>query len=62
MRARKLVLIALLAALLLVVQVSLAVLPNIELVSLLIILYTVVFSLKTTLWVTGVFILLEGLI
>ena len=62
MRAKELVLVALLSALLLVVQVSLAFLPNIELVSLLIILYTIVFSIRITLWVTGVFILLEGLI
>lgn len=61
-RVRELILSALLAALLMVVQISLAVVPNIELVSLLLILYTVVFSFRITFWVTGVFLLLEGLV
>ncbi len=57
----ELVLLALLSALLLVVQVSLAVLPNIELVSLLIIIYTLYFR-KKTLYIIYIFALLEGLI
>ena len=58
---KELVLIALLAALLLVSQVGLAFLPNIEVVSLLIILYTLFFK-KKTLYIIYIFALLEGLI
>lgn len=58
---KELVLIALLAALLLVSQVGLAFLPNIEVVSLLIILYTLFFR-KKTLYIIYIFALLEGLI
>lgn len=58
---KNIVLFALLAALLLIAQVALAPLPNIELVSLLIILYTVVLQ-KKTLYIIYVFVLLEGLI
>ena len=52
---------ALLGALLLVVQVALAFLPNIELVSLLIIVYTTVFGIKALI-PTGVFVIGEFLI
>ncbi|MDL2295740.1 hypothetical protein LJC18_02910 [Lachnospiraceae bacterium OttesenSCG-928-E19] len=48
------------AALLLVGQVGLAFLPNIEVVSLLIIIYTLVFE-KRTLYIIYVFALLEGM-
>ena len=58
---KELVLIALLSALLLVAQVGLAFLPNIEVVSLLIILYTLFFK-KKTLYIIYIFALLEGLI
>ena len=58
---RELVLLSLLAALLLVAQVALAFLPNIEVVSILIILYTLFFK-KKTLYVIYLFALLEGLI
>lgn len=49
------------SALLLVAQVAMAVLPNIELVSLLVIVYTLVFKRKTIL-IIYIFALLEGLI
>ena len=58
---KELVLIALLSAVLLVSQVALAVLPNIEVVSLLVILYTLFFK-KKTLYIIYIFALLEGLI
>ena len=58
---KELVLIALLSALLIVAQVGLAFLPNIEVVSLLIILYTLFFK-KKTLYVIYIFALLQGLI
>jgi len=58
---RELVLLSLLAALLLVGQVAFAVLPNIEVVSILIIIYTLFFK-KKTLYVIYLFALLEGLI
>lgn len=58
---KDLVLIALLSALLLVLQVGLAFLPNIEVVSLLIIIYTLFFK-KKTLYIIYIFALLEGLI
>lgn len=58
---KNIVLFALLSALLLIAQIALAPLPNIELVSLLIILYTVVLQ-KKTLYIIYVFALLEGLI
>ena len=58
---KELVLIALLSALLLVAQVGLAFLPNIEVVSLLVILYTLFFK-KKTLYIIYIFALLEGLI
>ncbi len=58
---RELVAMALLSALLLGVQVALAALPNIELVSLLVVLYTLFFRWKALL-IIYVFVLLEGLI
>lgn len=58
---KELVLIALLSAVLLVSQVGLAFLPNIEVVSLLVILYTLFFK-KKTLYIIYIFALLEGLI
>ena len=58
---KELVLIALLSALLIVAQVGLAFLPNIEVVSILIILYTLFFK-KKTLYVIYIFALLQGLI
>lgn len=58
---KSIVLFALLSALLLITQIALAPLPNIELVSLLIILYTVVLQ-KKNLYIIYVFALLEGLI
>ena len=58
---KELVLIALLSALLLVSQVGLAFLPNIEVVSLLVILFTLFFK-KKTLYIIYIFALLEGLI
>ena len=59
--ARDIVICALLAALLLVLQVALGFLPNIEVVSLLIIIYTLTLQ-KRTLWIIYVFALLEGLV
>lgn len=58
---KELVLIALLSALLVVFQVGLSFLPNIEVVSLLIILYTLFFK-KKTLYIIYIFALLQGLI
>ena len=48
-------------ALLFVAQVALSFLPNIELVSILVIVYTLVFQ-GQVIWTLGVFILLEGLV
>ena len=58
---RELVVMAVLTGLLLAVQVALAALPNIELVSLLIVLYTRRFRLKTLLIIYA-FAVLEGLV
>lgn len=58
---QNIVLCGLFAAILLVVQVGLAALPNIEFVSLLIIVYTLVFG-KMTIPIIYIFALLEGLI
>lgn len=61
MKTKELVRDAFLSALLLVLQVSLSWLPNIELVSLLMILYTLVF--RRHVWIIlYVFVILEGLI
>ena len=61
LNVRELVLLSLLTALLLVGQVALAFLPNIEVVSILIIIYTLFFKRKT-LYIIYLFALLEGLI
>ena len=58
---KDIVLIALLSALLLISQVALAPIPNVELVSLLLILYTMFFQ-KKTLYIIYVFVLLEGIL
>lgn len=58
---RDIVICGVFAAVLLVVQVALAVLPNIELVSLLVIVYTLVFG-KKTIPIIYAFALLEGII
>ena len=58
---RELVLLALLTALLLVLQVALATIPNVEVVSLLIALYTLCYR-KKALAIIYVFVLCEGLI
>lgn len=61
MRIRDIVIVGMLAALLLIVQVGLRLLPNIELVSLLIILYTLILRRKT-IYIILIFILSEGLL
>ena len=58
---KDIVLIALLSALLLISQIALAPIPNVELVSLLLILYTIFFQ-KKTLYIIYVFALLEGIL
>ena len=58
----RLVVIALLSALLVVVQVALAVVPNVELVSLLILIYTLLLPLPTALSIVGIFVTLEFII
>ncbi len=60
MKPKSIVLIGMMASLLFVVQVSLSFIPNVELVSLLIILYTKLFH-KKTIFIIYVFVLLEGL-
>lgn len=60
MKTKQLVQIAFLGTLLYVVQVGLSVIPNIELVSFLILIYTLVFP-NIALPAIGIFILLEGL-
>lgn len=61
MRIKDIVIIGMLSALLIAVQVFLAFLPNIELVSLLIILFTLLLQ-KRTVFIIMTFILLEGFI
>ena len=58
---REIAVLAIATTLLLVIQVGLALLPNIELVSLLIIIYSLIFR-KKTLYIIYVFAVLEGLI
>lgn len=60
MKTKDIVIIGLLSSILFSVQVGLAFLPNVELVTLLIILYTVTVREKT-IYIISVFILLEGL-
>lgn len=61
LKAREIVILGLMTAILLVAQVGMSFLPNIELVSLLIIVYTLVFR-KKVLLIIYAFVLLEGLI
>lgn len=61
MKTRELVGNAFLAAILVIVQVAFSFLPNIEFVSLLIILYTLVFE-KRTVVIIYLFALLEGIL
>lgn len=58
----RLVVIALLSALLVVVQVALAVVPNVELVSLLILIYALLLPLPTALSIVGIFVTLEFIV
>lgn len=59
---RELAVTALLGAILLAAQVALSFLPNIELVSLLLILYALCFPLRQAIMACFVFVLLEGLL
>ncbi len=61
MKIKDIALIGMMSAILIAVQVALGFLPNIELVSLLIILYTLVFGRKT-LFIIYVFAAVEGMI
>lgn len=59
MRIKNLVIISMLSAILVTVQYTLSFLPNIELVTFLIVIYTLIMQ-KKTLYIIAVFILLEG--
>ncbi len=61
MRIKDIAIIGMLSAIMLVLQVALSFLPNIELVSLLIILFTLVYGWKALL-ITYTFVVLEGLV
>ncbi|MDD3174048.1 MAG: hypothetical protein PHF63_10450 [Herbinix sp.] len=61
MRTKDVVIIGMMSAILITFQVALSFIPNIELVSLLIILYTLIFD-KKTLYIIYVFVALEGII
>ncbi len=61
MRIKDIALIGIMSAILVAVQVALGFLPNIELVSLLIIVYTLVFGRKA-LYIIYVFVAIEGMI
>ena len=61
MRAKDIALIGMMSAIMIIAQVALSFLPNIEMVSLLIILYTLVFGWRA-LYIIYVFVLAEGLI
>lgn len=61
MRTKDIVIVGIMSALLITVQVGLSFLPNIELVSLLIILFTVIYGWKT-LYVIYIFVFAQGLI
>ena len=61
MRVKDIVIIGLMGAILLALQVALSFIPNIELVSLLIILCTLIFQKKTVFIIT-IFVTLEGLL
>lgn len=60
MKLREIPLLGMLSAILLVVQITLSFVPNVELVSLLIIIYTLVLG-KKVFYVISIFIFLEGL-
>lgn len=60
-KTKDIVIVGIMAALLNIVQVALSFLPNIELVSLLIVLSTIIFSWKT-LYIIYIFVLVEGII
>jgi energy-coupling factor transport system substrate-specific component len=61
LKLKDIVLIGMMSAILVTVQVALSFIPNIELVHLLIILYTLVFGRKT-IYIIYVFVILEGFI
>ena len=61
MRTKDIVIIGIMAALLITLQVGLSFLPNIELVSLIIILCTIIYGWKT-LYIIYIFVFAEGLI
>lgn len=61
MKVKDIVLIGMLGALLVVVQVGLAVIPNVELVSILVIIYTLRYD-KKAIYMIYIFALLEGLL
>lgn len=61
MRIKDIAIIGMLSAIMVTAQVALRVLPNVELVSLLIILYTLVYGRKT-IYIVYVFVAIEGLI
>lgn len=61
LRIIDIVVIGMMSSVLLAVQFALSFLPNVELVSLLIILYTLIFG-KKTLYIVYVFVILEGLV
>ncbi|MEG2834098.1 MAG: hypothetical protein RR859_08000 [Ruthenibacterium sp.] len=62
MKTRNIVLTGLLAALLLVAKEVLNFLPNIELVTLLLMLYTLCFPRSITMWAAVVFIFMQGIL
>ncbi len=61
MKTKDIVIVGMMSAILVCVQVALAFIPNVELVSLLIIIYTLVFGRKT-IYIIYVFTLLEGIV
>ena len=61
LKTRDIAIIGIMSAILITVQVAFAFLPNIELVSLIIIISTLVFKWKT-LYIIYIFVLVEGLI
>ena len=61
MKIRDITMIGMMSAILLVLQLALAFIPNIEMVSLLIIIYTLIFGRKT-LFIIYVFVVLEGIV
>ncbi|MDF2942435.1 MAG: hypothetical protein K0S01_1293 [Herbinix sp.] len=61
MRIKDIVIIGMMGAIMFVLQVALRFIPNIELVSLLIIIYTLIFGRKT-IYIIYVFVVIEGLL